>query len=155
MRSPLARGLVALGAIAIVVVLFVVLAGGDDNGGSDNTSTQAATAGSTGTAGATGATGQGEPKSKPAKPKIPTVEVVDGKPQGGVQRLTYTKDDPVRFAVTSDVADEIHVHGYDLKKDVPAGGTVRFSFPASIEGVFEVELEGRKQQIAELRVTPG
>jgi hypothetical protein len=47
------------------------------------------------------------------------------------------------------------VHGYDAVKDVPAGGTVRFSFPARIEGVFEVELEGRKQQIAELRVSPG
>jgi hypothetical protein len=156
MRSPLARGLVALGAVAVVVVLFVVLAGGDDNGGSDNTATtEAQTAGSTGTAGATGATGQNEAESKPAKPQIPTIRVVDGKPQNGVQRFTYTKGDPVRFAVTSDVADEIHVHGYDLKKDVPAGGTVRFRFPASIEGVFEVELEGRKQQIAELRVTPG
>jgi hypothetical protein len=154
-RSPLARGLVALGAIAVVVVLFVVLAGGDDNGSDNNATTQAPTAGSTGTAGATGATGQKQSKSKPAKPAIPKILVVDGKPQGGVQRLTYTKGDPVRFAVTSDVADEIHVHGYDLKKDVPAGGTVRFSFPANIEGVFEVELEGRRQQIAELRVTPG
>ena len=144
----------ALGAIAVVVVLFVVLAGGDDNGGSDNTtSTQSQAAGSTGTAGASGATGAtGKSESKP---QVPTIEVVDGKPQGGIQRLTYTKGDPVKFAVKSDVADEIHVHGYDLKKDVPAGGTVRFSFPASIEGVFEVELEGRAQQIAELRVTPG
>jgi hypothetical protein len=154
-RSPLARGLVALGAVAVLVVLFVVLAGGDDNGSDNTASTQTQTAGSTGTAGATGATGAtGQKQSKP-KPAIPRIEVVDGKPQGGVQRLTYTKGDPVRFAVTSDVADEIHVHGYDLKKDVPAGGTVRFSFPASIEGVFEVELEGRRQQIAELRVTPG
>jgi hypothetical protein len=149
-RSPLARGLVALGAVAVIVVLFVVLAGGDDNGSDNTATTQTQTAGSTGTAGATGATGQ-----KQSKPAIPRIEVVDGKPQGGVQRLTYTKGDPVRFAVTSDVADEIHVHGYDLKKDVPAGGTVRFTFPASIEGVFEVELEGRRQQIAELRVTPG
>jgi len=47
------------------------------------------------------------------------------------------------------------VHGYDLKKDVPAGGTVRFSFPARIEGVFEAELEGRKEQIAQLTVNPG
>jgi hypothetical protein len=154
-RSPLARGLVALGAVAVIVVLFVVLAGGDDNGSDNTATTQAQTAGSTGTAGATGATGQEQSKSKPAKPAIPKILVVDGKPQGGVQRLTYTKGDPVRFAVTSDVADEIHVHGYDLKKDVPAGGTVRFSFPANIEGVFEVELEGRRQQIAELRVTPG
>jgi hypothetical protein len=56
--------------------------------------------------------------------------------------------------VTSDVADEIHVHGYDLKQDVPAGGSVRFSFPASIEGVFEIELEDHKEQIAQLKVSP-
>jgi hypothetical protein len=60
----------------------------------------------------------------------------------------------VRFTVSSDVADEIHVHGYDLKRDVPAGGSVTFKFPARIDGVFEIELEGRKQQIAELRVAP-
>ncbi|MFN8162742.1 MAG: hypothetical protein U0R26_02725 [Solirubrobacterales bacterium] len=39
----------------------------------------------------------------------------------------------------SDVSDEVHVHGYDLMKDVKAGGTVEFDFPASIEGVFEAE----------------
>ncbi len=78
----------------------------------------------------------------------------DGKPVGGIQKLDYNKGDQIKFIVTSDVADEIHVHGYDLKQDVPAGGSVRFSFPASIEGVFEVELEGRAQQIAQLKVSP-
>jgi hypothetical protein len=39
-------------------------------------------------------------------------------------------------------------------KDVPAGGSVSFSFPAEIEGIFEAELEGRKEQIAEIRVNP-
>ena len=81
--------------------------------------------------------------------------VVNGKPRGGVKRLSYKTGDRIQFTVTSDVADEVHVHGYDISKDVPAGGTVRFSFPARIEGVFEAELEGRKEQIAELRVSPG
>jgi hypothetical protein len=48
----------------------------------------------------------------------------------------------------------VHVHGYDVSRDVPAGGSVRFGFPARPEGIFEVELEGRHVQIAELRVTP-
>jgi hypothetical protein len=39
-------------------------------------------------------------------------------------------------------------------QDVPAGGTVSFDFPAEIEGIFEAELEGRKEQIAEIRVNP-
>lgn len=84
----------------------------------------------------------------------PTIVVKNGEPVGGVQELEYNAGDQVSFKVESDVADEIHVHGYDLMKDVSAGGTVAFSFPAEIEGIFEVELEGRKEQIAELRVNP-
>jgi hypothetical protein len=88
------------------------------------------------------------------KNAVPTIVVKNGEPVGGVQELEYSAGDQVRFKVDSDVADEIHVHGYDLMKDVPAGGSVSFSFPAEIEGIFEVELESRKEQIAELRVNP-
>jgi hypothetical protein len=56
--------------------------------------------------------------------------------------------------VRSDTADEIHVHGYDFMKDVTAGGKVVFNFKANIDGGFEIELENRKQQIAELTVQP-
>ena len=86
--------------------------------------------------------------------KVPTVVVRGGEPVGGVAELEYTAGEEVRFEVTSDVADEIHVHGYDLLEEVPAGGTASFDFPAEIEGIFEVELEGRGVQIAELRVNP-
>ena len=46
------------------------------------------------------------------------------------------------------------MHGYDRSTLVNAGGTARFDFKANLEGVFEIELESRQQQIAELRVTP-
>ena len=68
--------------------------------------------------------------------------------------LTYIKADRIRFQVDSDVSDEVHVHGYDISEDVEAGGSVRFDFPASLEGIFEVELEDHSEQIAELRVNP-
>jgi heme/copper-type cytochrome/quinol oxidase subunit 2 len=84
----------------------------------------------------------------------PKIVVKNGEPVGGVQELEYSAGDQIRFEVDSDVADEIHVHGYDVTKDVPAGGSIAFSVPAEIEGIFEVELEGRKEQIAELRVNP-
>lgn len=86
--------------------------------------------------------------------KVPTVVVRDGEPVGGVAELESSAGEQVRFEVTSDVADEVHVHGYDLLQVVPAGGTVSFDFPADIEGIFEVELEGRQTQIAELTVNP-
>ena len=75
------------------------------------------------------------------------VLVKGGKPVGGIQRATVKKGQTVAIVVHSDVADEVHVHGYDLHKDVPAGGTVRITFPATIVGEFEAELESRKLQI--------
>lgn len=82
------------------------------------------------------------------------IKVVNGKPVGGVKEIDVNKGDPVRFTISSDVSDEIHVHGYDFMKDVKAGGKVSFSFPAKIDGEFEIELEGRGEQIAQLVVNP-
>jgi plastocyanin len=85
---------------------------------------------------------------------VETIVVRNGEPVGGVAELEYSAGEEVKFKVRSDVADEVHVHGYDISKDVEAGGTVSFSFPAELEGIFEVELEERAEQIAELRVNP-
>jgi hypothetical protein len=87
-------------------------------------------------------------------PAIERIVLRGGKPVGGVKRLEYESGERVRFAVRSDVADEVHVHGFDIQKDVPANGSVRFGFPADIEGVFEVELHHSEITIAELRITP-
>ena len=81
-----------------------------------------------------------------------TIRIKDGKPVGGITRVTVKKAQSVELVVHSDVADEVHVHGYDLHKDVKAGGTARIGFPATIQGVFEAELENRKLQILELTV---
>jgi hypothetical protein len=80
------------------------------------------------------------------------VLIKGGKPIGGIQRATAKHGQKVALVVHSNVTDEVHVHGYDLHKDVEAGGTVRIQFVARITGVFEVELESRKLQIAELTV---
>ena len=83
-----------------------------------------------------------------------TVTVVNGKPDGGVKTITYRKGDTVDLTVESDTADEIHIHGYDLHNDVAKGGSVHFTFPASIDGKFVVELEAKGEQIASLQVEP-
>jgi hypothetical protein len=90
----------------------------------------------------------------PPAPSVRTVRVVNGQPQGGVRTLSYDKGDVVRLRVRSDIADEIHIHGYDLKKDVRAGGSVQFRFTADIEGRFEIELEDAGTQIANVEVHP-
>jgi hypothetical protein len=59
---------------------------------------------------------------------------------------------PIVLSVSSDVADEIHVHGYDRKANIPAGATASVTFVANAPGVFEVELENSKLQLLQLQV---
>ncbi len=69
-------------------------------------------------------------------------------------RVEVRVGDLVVLRVTSDVADEVHVHGYDLFADVGAGGTALLEFSADIPGIFEVELEGAGLELLELVVEP-
>ncbi|HEX4186841.1 MAG TPA: hypothetical protein VHY83_02980 [Solirubrobacteraceae bacterium] len=111
-----------LAAVVVVAVVAFVLAGGGNSNKATHTSGHA------------------------------YVYVVGAKPKGGVQTLTYNKGEQVIFTVISDVADEIHVHGFDLKKDVAKNGSVTFSFPATDQGGHVIELEKRGQQIANLEI---
>jgi hypothetical protein len=84
--------------------------------------------------------------------EIVEIRIEGGKPVGGIERVTVKRGDLIELVVHSDVADEVHLHGYDLHADVEAGGTARIRFQAKIAGVFEAELENRKLQILELTV---
>ena len=95
-----------------------------------------------------------EPEQPEPEPEPAQILVRDGKPVGGVARLEFERGERIRFTVVSNTADEVHVHGFDLAKDVAAGGSAHFDFRADFEGVFEVELEGPHVQIAELRIEP-
>jgi hypothetical protein len=149
--TPRARLALVAAAVVALVVAFVVASGSGD----DKTSGSAATTAAAAAPGTTSTSAATTPAPAPAPAAtVPVVRVVDAKPVGGVKRLKFTKGDTIRFSVRSDTADEIHVHGYDVHKDVTAGGKVTFSIPADIEGRFVVELEGKGEQIAELEVDP-
>jgi FtsP/CotA-like multicopper oxidase with cupredoxin domain len=88
---------------------------------------------------------------------LQVLTVNDGQPVGGVKKLTYNKGDRVQLEVRlNQPEEEIHVHGYEIEK--PAEHSpVRFSFPANIDGVFEIEvhrLDDTEGPIAELHVNP-
>ena len=83
-----------------------------------------------------------------------TVEVRDAKPVGGVQALKWKKGQTIDLTIRSDTADEVHFHGYDVHKDVEAGGGVRFQMPATITGRFVVELEDHEETLANVEVSP-
>ncbi len=74
------------------------------------------------------------PTPKP-KPKPPLLQA------GKEQALNYKQGETVRFRVVNDEAEEVHVHGYDIKQELEPGKVETVSFKATIPGIFEIELE--------------
>lgn len=96
-------------------------------------------------------------ETTPPPPPGPTeirIVIVDGAPKGGIVREEVQKNDRVVLIVRSDVSDHIHLHGYDIMRDVAPGEPARLPFKATIPGRFEVELEDRGVQIADITVRP-
>ena len=145
MQSRAARLGVLAAVIAAAVLLFVVLQ--NDNGDSDGESASSTTITTTGGSG---------PTTTVANP-AQVLTVNNGKPVGGVKTLTYNKGDEVKLEVRLNApAEEVHVHGYEIAKPAETS-PVRLSFPAKLDGIFEIELhelDGSEAQIAELRVNP-
>ena len=131
--------------IAVMAVVIFATSGGD---GEQEAAGTAATATATATPSATEEPSETSTPTPTPEPQPPLLQA------GKVAELRYSEGDTVRFRVRSDEPEEVHVHGYDIKKDLEAGQTATMSFKATITGIFEVEFEHSAEQIAELRVDP-
>jgi hypothetical protein len=155
MQSRKLGAVLSLAALAAAVALFVVLR--DDDGSepetaAPTTTTAPATEEPESQQGDRGA--EEEEGSEPREPQVERIVVRGGEPVGGVAELSFEKGETIRFVVVSDVADHVHLHGYDVFQDLPAGGRAVFAVRADIEGRFEVELEDRAVPLAEITVNP-
>jgi hypothetical protein len=137
-------------AVAILVVAFLALRPSSDD---PETTANAPTA--TPTATSTPAAGETEtPAATETPTPAPTVDPGPLLTGSQVVKLRFAKGDTVRFRVRAPKDEEVHIHGYDIKKDVKGGQTENISFKATIDGIFEIEFEDSGTQIAELRVDP-
>ena len=123
---------------ALLLLLQAACSGGDDSptidaGGSATTTTTPTSATTT------------------AASTVLSVTVRGGSVEGA-SRQRAPVNQPVTIRVTSDVADEVHVHGYEKKVDVAAGRTAEVTFVANIPGVFEVEFERSRKLLFTLEV---
>jgi hypothetical protein len=133
----------AIAAVIAIVAVVVLAGGGDDESGEQ----AAATATPSATA---------EPQeASPQETATPTPEPPPLLRAGKVTKLKATEGETVRFRVRSDTDEEIHVHAYDIEREVPAGKTITVSFKATITGIVEIEFHGSEEQIGELTVEPG
>jgi heme/copper-type cytochrome/quinol oxidase subunit 2 len=126
--------LIVPAAVAAVALFFVFRTGGDD------TNEEAET------------TPTGTSERLTSEETVLRITVRGAGP--GIMRVTVPKGRRVVVRVSSDRADEVHVHGYDIKADVTPTRTARIAFRARLAGRFEIELEERSLLIAVLTVEP-
>jgi hypothetical protein len=81
------------------------------------------------------------------------VAFAGGAVAGGVRRFAVPLGSTVDIVVAGDVADEVHLHGYDRHAFVTAGATATLRFVADLPGVFDVELEQRSVPLTQLQVS--
>ena len=80
------------------------------------------------------------------------VKITGGEVEGP-ETFEVTLGETVDIWILSDIDDEVHVHGYDLRFDLAAGGPFQLSFEADVPGVFEVETHGLQEPLFEIEVT--
>jgi hypothetical protein len=146
------RLLIVAAAAVVAGGLFLALRPDDDDGASATGTTTTTT-----TTTPTVTESSVRPPPRPPSPPPPAqvrIVVRDGHPVGGVRRVTVREGRRVVLTVTSDVADHVHLHGYNVMRDVAPGMPARLAFRATIVGTVEVELEDRGLRLATITTQP-
>jgi heme/copper-type cytochrome/quinol oxidase subunit 2 len=128
-----------------VLICFLLAGCGSDDGDGQAAATTAATSSATSTSEATTSTAG-------FSGKLIEIKVTGDQVETAERRVTVATGEKVRIRVQSDVADEVHVHSYDLKKDVAPGKPAVIEFTADVPGSFEVELEEAHRKLIDLQV---
>jgi hypothetical protein len=142
------RPLVSL--CAAVLLALTACASGDDTAGTAGTTSPSA-ATSTPTPSETSSSATPTPEDTEQAVEI-RVTVRDGKVRPQPRRVDVDQDSQVRLLVTSDVDDEVHVHGYEIEEPLEAGRTTTVEFVADQPGVFEVETHETELALLQLAV---
>jgi hypothetical protein len=138
--------------------LILVLAGAgcgsepEENQAAPATAASTATAAATTAATATAAATTPGPAAGTSDAKTIIVRVAGGKVTPRSGRVSVARGERVRLIVTSDVADEVHVHSYDAELRLTAGKPGRLEFIADKSGLFDVETHETKLILFQLLV---
>lgn len=143
----------ALALLALGAVLLSGCAAGADDPVASDTATPSAAAPS-----APPSAAPSTAPSAPPSPTAPAVRVITASYVGGEVvtdgvRVESRLGEEVVLRISSDVAEEIHVHGYDVYADIPAGGSVDVPLTLTLPGSYEVELHGAGRPLFQLRTS--
>jgi hypothetical protein len=146
-----ARIALAAAAVAAAVVLFLVLRPDGEEASTPAPTTSGTLSEPNETVSPTTTEA---PKTTEAVPRAVRVRIVFTNGNvSGPRRVEVELGRRVVVVVGADVSDHVHVHGYDLMRDVGPGQPARIAFKATDQGRFEVELEDRHLRLTELVVS--
>ena len=135
-------------ALGLLLSLFLALRPGDDEEAAPTTTVATTT---------TPVTTESEPPATtaPKPPDVVTIRIAvpsDTAPK--VRRFSVRQGRKVVIVVRTELSDHVHLHGYDLMADVGLGKPATIRLTATAPGRFEIELEDRGLEFAELEIRP-
>lgn len=140
------RVLGLLAGLLLVLALGGCAAGDEDTGDSADAAT---TTSPSATAGGSASSGEATETEQAVEV---SVAVTDGKVEPKPRRVEVARDSQVRLIVTSDVDDELHVHGYEVEAELEAGRPTTVELVADQTGIFEVETHESELELLQLEV---
>ncbi len=69
-------------------------------------------------------------------------------------KITAMEGDRVTLRITSDSLAEVHLHGYNLEREVELKKPATLSFEADLTGRFEIENHETEEALGKLVVDP-
>ncbi|MFC6081279.1 cupredoxin domain-containing protein [Sphaerisporangium aureirubrum] len=103
-------------------------------------------------AGTTACGGAAPPPAAAGTVKTLVASIAGGTVSPAPGRVDVARGQTVRITVTSDVADVLHVHGYDKSVSLRPGVAGTVEFVADTSGIFEVETHEQELQLFQLLV---
>ncbi|HEX2374014.1 MAG TPA: hypothetical protein VHO93_08535 [Actinomycetota bacterium] len=138
--------------LACLLITCWLLAGCGDDGGEAAGATTTVASATTSTTGQPSSTAEATTTTAGFSGTLIEAKVTGDKVDTASRRVRVSRGDKVRIRVEADRAEEVHVHGYDLKQPVAPGKPAVIEFTADASGVFEVELEEAALKLFELQV---
>ena len=136
-------------ALMLAAALALTACGGSD----EETASPSASPSSTASDASSPTPSAGEnPVVEPDDAQVITLAVAGGQVTGDIDRVEVPVGTSVRLSITTDVADEVHVHGYEITRAVTPGQAIQIEFVADQPGVFEIELHDDRKVLTRLQV---
>ena len=91
------------------------------------------------------------PDERAAGPQERTFEVSIADGEMSPEEVSAREGDRLTLSIESDEPVELHVHGYDIEREVEPGVTAEISFEAELTGRFEIENHETEKALGELQ----